>query len=76
MNRSLTRDQLTIILQGILCLAVFVVLLQLGLLTATANAWMGNDDSVLWPAAAASAVCALSNLGLLRCLNRLERPAA
>ena len=75
MNRSLTREQLAIILQGILCLVIFVVLLQLWLLTATVNAWMSNDDAVLWPAAAASGVCALANYGLLRYLNRLERPS-
>ena len=71
MNRSLTRQQMTIILQGILCLVLFVVLLQVWLLTATTNAWMGGDDTVLWPAAAASAACALVNFGLLRYLNRL-----
>ena len=75
MNRPLTREQLATILQGILCLVLFVVLLQLWLLTATVNAWMSNDDAVLWSAAAASAVCALANFGLLRYLNRLERPS-
>jgi hypothetical protein len=71
MNRSLTREQMTTILQGILCLVLFVVLLQVWLLSATTNAWLGGDDSVLWPAAAASAACALVNFALLRCLNRL-----
>jgi hypothetical protein len=71
MNHSLTREQMTTILQGILCLVLFVVLLQVWLLTATTNAWLGGDDSVLWPAAAASAACALVNCALLRCLNRL-----
>lgn len=71
MNRPLTREQITTILQGILCLVLFVVLLQVWLLTATMNAWLGGDDSVLWPAAAASTVCALLNAGLLRCLKRL-----
>jgi hypothetical protein len=71
MNRPLTREQMTTILQGILCLVVLVVLLQLWLLTATVNAWQGGDDSILWPAAAASVVCALANGGLLRYLNRL-----
>jgi hypothetical protein len=67
----MTREQMTTILQGILCLVVLVVLLQLWLLTATVNAWMGGDDTILWPAAAASVVCALANAGLLRYLNRL-----
>lgn len=71
MNRPLTREQITTILQGILCLVLFVVLLQVWLLTATMNAWLGGDDSVLWPAAAASTVCALLNAGLLRYLKRL-----
>jgi hypothetical protein len=71
MNQSQTRQQMTIILQGILCLVLFVVLLQVWLLTATTNAWLGGDDSVLWPAAVASAACALVNCGLLRYLNRL-----
>ena len=53
MNRPLTREQTTTILQGILGLVLFVVLLQVWLLTATINAWQGGDDSVLWPAAAA-----------------------
>jgi len=71
MNRPLTREQTTTILQGILGLVLFVVLLQVWLLTATINAWQGGDDSVLWPAAAASAVCALVNFALLRYLNQL-----
>lgn len=71
MNRPLTREQMTIILHGILCLVLFVVLLQLWLLSATTNAWLGGDDSVLWPAAAASVACAMVNFGLFRYLNRL-----
>jgi hypothetical protein len=73
MSRPLTREQLTTIMQGILCLVLFVLLLQLWLLTATLNAWQGGDDSVLWPAAAASVVCCLANVGLLRYLYRLKR---
>ena len=71
MNRPLTREQMTTILQGILCLVLFVVLLQICLLTATVNAWLGGDETILWPAAVASGVCALVNCGLLRYLNRL-----
>lgn len=71
MNRPLTRDQMTTIGKGILCLVLFVVLLQVWLLTLTSHAWQGGDDSVLWPATAASAVCALVNFSLLRYLNRL-----
>lgn len=75
MNRSLTREQMTTILQGILCLVIFVVLLQLWLLNATLSTWLSGDDAVLWPAAVASAVCTLANGCLLRYLNRLERPS-
>lgn len=71
MNRPLTREQITTIVQGILCLVLLVVVLQVWLLTATTNAWLGGDDSVLWPAAAASVLCALVNFRLLRYLNRL-----
>src|SRR5579871_4610716 len=70
MNRPLTREQTTTILQGILCLVLFVVLLQIWLLTATVNAWLGGDETILWPAAVASGICALVNFGLLRYLNR------
>jgi hypothetical protein len=71
MNRPLTREQMTTILQGILCLVLFVVLLQVWLLTATLHAWLGGDDTILWPAAVASVVCAFVNFVLLRYLNRL-----
>jgi hypothetical protein len=72
-NRSLTREQLTTILQGILCLVLLVVAFQLWLLTATVNTWLGGDDSVLWPAAAASLLCCFLNVNLFRYLNRLDR---
>jgi uncharacterized membrane protein len=74
MNRPLTREQLTTILLGILSLVVFVVLLQIWLLTAAINAYQGGDDTVLWPAALASVICWLVNVRLLRYLNRLARP--
>ena len=73
MSRPLTREQITTIMQGILCLVLFVLLLQLWLLTATLSAWSGGDDAVLWPAAAASIVCCLANIALLRYLRRLKR---
>ena len=41
--------------------------------TATMNAWLGGDDSVVWPAAAASTACLALNAGLFRHLLRLER---
>jgi hypothetical protein len=47
--------------------------LQLWLLTATMNAYLGGDASVIWPAAAASLACLLLNAGLLRYLYQIER---
>ena len=50
-----------------------LVVLQLWLLTATMNAYLGGDRSVIWPAAAVSLGCLLLNAGLLRYLYRIER---
>ena len=43
---------------------LIVVVLQLWLLAATMNAYLGNDDSVIVPAAVASLVCFGPNLFL------------
>jgi len=50
-----------------------LVTLQLWLLTATLNAYLGGDAGVVWPAAVASGACLLLNLGLLRYLYKLDR---
>lgn len=42
--------------------------LQLWLLTATLNAYLGGDDAAVWPALGASVACLALNLGLLRYL--------
>ena len=73
-RRPFSRDQRLTIINGMLVFVLIVVILQLWLLTATMNAWLGGDDSVVWPAAAASAGGLLLNIGLLRHLGRLERP--
>ena len=72
-HRPFTRAQRATIVNGMLAFVVVLVVLQLWLLTATMNAYLGGDDSVVWPAAAASAACLLLNLGLLRYLYGLER---
>jgi hypothetical protein len=72
-NRPFSRDQRTIIVYGMLVFVLIVVILQLWLLTATMNAWLGGDDSVVWPAAAVSAGGFALNVGLLRYLGRMER---
>jgi hypothetical protein len=46
--------------------------MQLWLLTATMNAWLAGDETIIWPAAAASSVCFLLIAGLLWYLFRLD----
>jgi hypothetical protein len=72
MKRPFTREQKTTIVYGILCLVLTLVVLQLWLLTATMNAYLGGDDAVVWPAALASLACFLLNIGLLRYITALE----
>ena len=69
-QRQLTRDQRTTEVYGVLCFVLLLVVVQLWLLTATMNAWLGEDAAVVWPAFFASAGCLLLNLGLLRYLFR------
>jgi type IV secretory pathway TrbD component len=75
MRRSHTREQRTIIINGILCFVLILAMLQLWLLTATVNAYMGGDSAIVWPAAAASLVCVALNYPLFRYLRDMERPA-
>lgn len=70
--RTFTREQRLPIVHGMLAFVLILVVLQLWLLTATMNAYLGGDHAVVWPAAFASLVCFLLNLGLLRYLGRLE----
>ena len=72
-NRPFTRDQRSTIVYGMLAFALILVILQLWLLTATMNAYLGGDETVIWPACVASLGCLLLNAGLLRYLSRLER---
>jgi hypothetical protein len=72
-RRGFTREQRQTIVYGILWTVVVLVVLQLWLLTATMNAYLGGDYGVVWPAAAASIVCLLLNLGLLRYVYAIER---
>jgi hypothetical protein len=73
MHRPFTRQQRSTIITGILCFVMILVVLQLWLFTATMNAFLGGDDSVIWPAAAASAACLGLNAGLLRYLYAMEK---
>jgi hypothetical protein len=56
-----------------LVFVLIVVILQLWLLTATMNAWLGGDESIVWPGLAASAAGLALNGGLFIYLRRLER---
>ena len=72
-TRPLSRDQRTTVVNGMLAFVLMIVLLQLWLLTATMNAYLGGDESVIWPAAGASILCLALNAGLLRYLYHLDR---
>lgn len=71
-SRFARSQRMTIVL-GILSIVVIIVILQLWLLTATVNAYLGGDESILWPAALASLACLGLNAGLLWYLYALER---
>jgi len=67
-----TRERRMTIVNGILVLVVLIVILQLWLLTATMNVYLGGDTEIVVPAALASLVCFGLNAGLLRYLYRLD----
>ena len=73
MKRSFSRRQRFTIINGILAIVAVITMLQLWLLTATMNAFLGGVGSVIVPAALASLACLGLNLGLLWYLARLER---
>jgi len=74
MKPRLTRPQKATIYGGISLIVTLLVVLQLWLLTATMNAWLGGDSSVVWPAMLASLGCLLVNLWLLRRVFYLQEP--
>lgn len=69
---KLARSQRLGIVTAMLAIVVLIVTLQLWLLTASVNAYLGGDTSVTLPAAAVSLMCLGLNIGLLRYLYRLE----
>jgi hypothetical protein len=74
MKPRLTRSQLATIFSAINLIVTLLVVLQLWLLTATMNAWLGGDSSIVWPAALASLGCLALNLVLLRQIFYLQKP--
>lgn len=73
MKRQLSRQQKATIVFGILCFVLTIVVLQLWLLTATMNAFLGGQEGVIVPAAVASIVCFALNVGLLSYVYRMEQ---
>ena len=71
-SRFARKQRMTIVL-AILSIVIIIVILQLWLLTASMNAYLGGDASVLWPAALVSLICLGLNIGLLWYLYGLER---
>jgi hypothetical protein len=71
-RRPFTRDQRVTIINGMLVFVLMVVIMQLWLLTATMNAWLGGDEEIVWPAALVSTAGLALNIGLLVYLRRME----
>lgn len=71
-RRRMLRSWRMTMVNGILVLAILLVILQLWLFTATMNAYLGGDDAVILPAALASLGCLGFNLALLWYLLRLR----
>lgn len=71
-RNDFARSQRMTIANGALALVVTLVILQLWLLTATMNAYLGGDTTPLIPAALASLACLGINLWLLRYLRQLD----
>lgn len=65
------RSQRMTIVNAILIIVILIVVLQIWLLTATVNGYLGGDTEVAIPAAIGSLVCLALNVGLLRYLRRL-----
>lgn len=68
----MVRAQRMPIVNAMLAFVVLIVILQLWLLTATMNAYLGGDTSTVVPAALVSLGCLGLNVGLLRYLFGLD----
>jgi len=62
---SFARSQRLTIVAAILCFVLVLVVLQLWLLTATMDSFLGGSDAIVVPAALASLGCFALNFGLL-----------
>lgn len=75
MRKQFTRPQKTTIIQGIQSIVLIIDVIQLWLITATMNSYLGGDSGVPLPAALFSLICFAMNLGLLKFLYGLDRRA-
>ncbi|HVK05623.1 MAG TPA: DUF6755 family protein [Armatimonadaceae bacterium] len=73
MRKRFTRPQKMVIVTGILSIVFVIDILQLWLVTATMNSYLGGDSGVPVPAALFSLVCLGLNVGLLKFLYDLDR---
>lgn len=72
---SFSRSQRLGVIYGMISFILITVVCQLWLVTATVNGVHGGDDSIVWPAAVASVLGLLSNIGLLRYIYSIEKAA-
>jgi hypothetical protein len=73
MKKRFGRDERLTIIYGIVCIVLIIVMLQLWLLMATMNAYLGGDETVIWPATLVSIVCFGLNAGLLWYVYRIDK---
>jgi hypothetical protein len=73
MRRAFSRQQKVTIVNGILAIVAMIVILQLWLLSATMNAFLGGVESVIVPAGIGSVICLGLNAGLLWYVYQMER---
>ncbi len=66
------RSQRMTIVNGVLVFVILIVALQLWLFTATMNAYLGGDTSIVLPTALASTLCLGLNAGLLWYLHQMQ----
>jgi len=69
----MVRAQRMPIVNAMLAFVVLIVILQLWLLTATMNAYLGGDSGTVVPAAVVSVACLGLNTGLLWYLFGFDR---
>jgi hypothetical protein len=67
------RRQHLLIIYSMIGFVLILVILQLWLFTATMNAFLGGDATIIWPAALTSLFCFALNAGLLWYLFTMER---